>query len=215
MNFENLPEVVENNSQKEEFMNKIYYFFDKLTFYNKKYIKDEIYKIYTCNNYTFKIDNNSINNIISNFKKNSYKFTKQYMFENNSDRNGNHILRTYKYFLIECKNKNKRIPSEYAIWTSDLLIGHIRQSKYYFIDGTWYKPPGMVQILIIMFKDSITDLKLPGIYIVTSNKLEELYIEIFKNVIDILTQGNLVTINVEYIITDTEYALTFIVMIFY
>ena len=72
-----------------------------------------------------------------------------------------------------------------------------------------------VQILIIMFKDSITDLKLPGIYIVTSNKLEELYIEIFKNVIDILTQGNLVTINVEYIITDTEYALTFIVMIFY
>ena len=108
------------------------------------------------------------------------------MFEKNKDIKGNLLLREYSYSLIESANKQKRIPSEYSIWSNDFMIAHMRESIYYFIDGTWYKPPGMVQILIIMFKDTITGLKIPGMYIVTSNKLEELYTKIFKNVYDII-----------------------------
>ena len=40
----------------------------------------------------------------------------------------------------------------------------------------------MVQILIIMFKEIITGLKIPGIYIVTNLKNEEMYNKIFTSV---------------------------------
>ena len=38
----------------------------------------------------------------------------------------------------------------------------MRESLYYFIDGTWYKTSGMAQIIVIMFKDIITKDKIPG-----------------------------------------------------
>lgn len=42
------------------------------------------------------------------------------------------------------------------------MICHIRESLYYFIDGIWYKPSGMSEIIVIMFKEIITKAKIPG-----------------------------------------------------
>lgn len=71
------------------------------------------------------------------------------------------------------------------------MICHIRQSKYWHIDGTWYRPPEMVQILIIMFKDIISMIKIPAFYIVTRNRTELLYTKLFRSIYNIITQNDL------------------------
>jgi hypothetical protein len=53
------------------------------------------------------------------------------------------------------------------------MIGHMRESLYYLIDGTLYKPSGMTQIIVIIFKDIITKDKILGFYIVTNNRIED------------------------------------------
>ena len=70
------------------------------------------------------------------------------------------------------------------------MIGQIRQWNYFFIDGTWYKPGGMEQILIIMFKDIIMGGKIPVIYTVTNNKFEYLYTRLLNSIKNILTQND-------------------------
>lgn len=45
------------------------------------------------------------------------------------------------------------------------MIAHARESDWLFIDATRYKPPGMVQIIIIMFKDVIYKEKILGMYV--------------------------------------------------
>ena len=126
------------------------------------------------------------------------------MFINNKDSKNNNILRKYSYFLSETDKKSQRKISEYAIWSNDFLIAHMRESKYYFIDGTWYKPPGMVQILIILFLDCISNLKIPDMFIVTSSKTQNMHTKVFKSVYNKLNQKHMCILKVKYIITDTE-----------
>ena len=87
------------------------------------------------------------------------------------------------------------------------MITYIREPECLFIDGTWYKPPGFCQIIVIMFKDIITKEKYSGMFIVSSNKLEENYEKIFNNVYNILIQDSEYVIKTKYIITDMETAL--------
>ena len=54
----------------------------------------------------------------------------------------------------------------------------MRKANYLFIDATWYKPPGMSQLLIIMYKDIINGEKYPGFFIIMNNKLQDLYTKI-------------------------------------
>lgn len=83
----------------------------------------------------------------------------------------------------------------------------MRNAICWFVDGTWYRPQNMAQIMIIMFKDSITKEKIPGLFIVTNNKTEELYTKLFKSIKNILTYNNSVELSVQYIITDNEISL--------
>jgi hypothetical protein len=71
-----------------------------------------------------------MNIIISNWKKK--------IFDNIKDKSNNLILRDYRIFFAEIKNKNKHIKGENAIWWSDIIIGHMRASENYYIDGTFY-----------------------------------------------------------------------------
>jgi len=41
------------------------------------------------------------------------------------------------------------------------MIGHMLELYYYFFDGTWYRPPGMNYLLILMFKNIRTGEKIP------------------------------------------------------
>jgi len=84
------------------------------------------------------------------------------------------------------------------------MIAHIRESDCLFIDATWYKPPGIIKIIIIMFKDVICKEKISGMFIVSINKLEETYLKIFNSVYNILTQNGNYDIKIKYIVTYLE-----------
>ena len=83
----------------------------------------------------------------------------------------------------------------------------LRSSKNIFIDGTFHHPPGFYQLLIIMYKDIITELKMPALYILLNSKKEELYNLVFKSIIKIIIKKNLAEFNYETIVTDQEIAL--------
>jgi hypothetical protein len=113
-----------------------------------------------------------IQNIYKEWKRNSLKFSKFNIFEKNNIINLNNeiFLREYKYFYVNNKNKKKPELLEYAIWIDDLNIAHIRESKNIFIDGTWYKPKGFCQLLIIQYKDIITKEQIVGTYIIMNKR---------------------------------------------
>ena len=54
-----------------------------------------------------------------------------------------------------------------------------------------------------MYKDIITDLKIPGIYILMNSKKEELYNMVFEDVIKLITWGGLKILNIKTIRTDS------------
>ena len=201
---ENLKEYF---NYKQTFLNEVYNYLESILIFNKKFIKIEIMKIYKNYESYFELDNKEINTIINNFKRDSIKFTKNFIFINNKDNKGNNLLQSYNYFLIYNEKKQKPIICEYAIWSNNIMIAHIREAECLFIDGTWYKPPGFCQIIVIMFKDIITKEKYPGMFIVSNNKLQEIYEKIFNNVYNILTQNSKYAIKTKYIITDMENAL--------
>ena len=64
----------------------------------------------------------------------------------------------------------------------------MRQSNYFFIDGTWYKQGVIEQIIIIMFKDIITGDKIQSIYSITNNKTEALYTGMLYSIKNILNK---------------------------
>ena len=87
------------------------------------------------------------------------------------------------------------------------MLGNMRQSNYFFIDGTWYKHGVIEQIIIIMFKDIITGDKIQSIYSVTNNKTEAVYTCMLYSIKNILTQNDEYKLKLKCIITDTEEAL--------
>ena len=65
-------------------------------------------------------------------------------------------------------------------------INRMRKSKNYFIDGTFHHPPGFTQMLIIMYKDILTNLKISGFYCLLNSKKEILYNYILESINNIL-----------------------------
>ena len=82
----------------------------------------------------------------------------------------------------------------------------MRKSKNFFVDGTFHHPE-FKQMLIIMYKDIITDLKIPGLYIIMNSKKEELYDFILSSIFNLLTKYNSINLDLETIVTDQEKAL--------
>ena len=62
------------------------------------------------------------------------------------------------------------IKNEFIIWAFEENIKRIRKPKYFYIDGTFHHPPEFKQLLIKMYKDIITNLKIPSIYILLKKK---------------------------------------------
>ena len=83
----------------------------------------------------------------------------------------------------------------------------MRISNHYFIDATFHHPPEFNQLLIIMYIDQITQLKIPALYILMNSKYEKLYDYIFESVINIITQNRSYEIEIKTIVKDSEKAL--------
>ena len=87
------------------------------------------------------------------------------------------------------------------------VIARTRITKHLFIDETFHHSINFAQLLIIIFKDTVTSEYIPGFYILMSNKTEILYNMVFKSVKNILTQNNIYKLQIIIITTDTEPAL--------
>ena len=83
----------------------------------------------------------------------------------------------------------------------------MRKSNHYYIDGTFHHPKEFKQLLIIMYKDIITELKIPGIFILLNDKSQILYDYVFNSVINIITNNREYDLNILSIVTDSEKAL--------
>ena len=104
-------------------------------------------------------------NIITKWKNCSYKFTKASVLYNKYDYDQRLILREFKSIYIQTEKKNQPINYEYIIWANEENLNRIIKSNNLFIDGTFHHPNEFQQLLIIMYKDIITEQKIPGIYI--------------------------------------------------
>ena len=62
----------------------------------------------------------------------------------------------------------------------------MRKRKNYFIDSTFHHPPEFTQMLIIMYKDILTNIKVPGFYCLLNSKKEILYNLVLESINNIL-----------------------------
>ena len=83
----------------------------------------------------------------------------------------------------------------------------MRKSNHLFIGGAWYKPSGFVQILIILYKDTIINKKIPGCFIITVNKKYKIYKAVLESFKSILTQNDIFDLSIKSITVDDEIAL--------
>ena len=125
------------------------------------------------------------------------------------------ILRDYRIIPIIENKKISTSNYEYIIWGNNENILRMRQSKNYFIDGTFHHPPDFTQLLIIMYKDIISGIKIPGLYILLNSKKEEIYKYAFSGIINLLKDGDKISLKVETIVTDQEKALINIIKKFF
>ena len=159
---------------------------NKSTIYDRKLFKEAFKNIYYDkeNKYNSPINNNFLSNIINRWKNNSYRFKKESVLYDMRDNDNRLLLREFRILPIEGVDNLKQEIIEYIIWANAENINRIRVSKNIFIDGTFHHPPGYTQMLIIMYKDIITELKVPGIYILLNSKKEYIHdfiAKIFKS----------------------------------
>ena len=206
INFENEEKI----NEWEEFKNKsINYLNNTQVEFNINLAIDNLKKIYDESKYDFIFDKVKMKKLIKNWQRNSIKFSMYTIFEKNNIYNnkGEIFLRDFRFFYNYEENKSEPVLNKYAIWMDTINISHIRKSKHLFIDGTWYRPSGFCQIIIILYKDIIINEKIPGCYIITNNKKYNIYkaaLESFKNII---TQNNIFDLNINSITVDDEIAL--------
>ena len=203
------PKLRNEINKWDEFRDKCINYMEKADNYENKFLINEFHKIFDKGSYDFEINDKKLVNIIRNWKRNSIKFTQYCIFEESNIINSEEelFLREFKYFYTFDEKKSKSILNKYAIWIDDLNISHLRESKHIFIDGTWYRPNGYEQILIVLYKDIIIKEKIPGCYVIMNNKRYDNYKEVFISIKNILTQNELYSLNIETITTDSEKAL--------
>ena len=70
------------------------------------------------------------------------------------------ILREFSSVYKQTETKNKIKSLEYIIWGNEENLKRMRKSKHLYIDGTFHHPKDFKHLLIIMYKDIITSLKI-------------------------------------------------------
>ena len=136
---------------------------DESIVYDRKLFKDKMTELYNNNNYNFIINNNKLNNFISQWKSQSNKFNKYSIFDNIYDKNDNLLLRDYRVYYKYDNDKKKPQKYEYVIWGNNENLIRIFKSNIWFLDGTFHHPDNFKRVLILMFKDFLTGEKIPGL----------------------------------------------------
>ena len=117
------------------------------------------------------------------------------------------ILREYRIIPLESESKSTNKYLEYIIWGNSGNKMRLKATKHICIDETFHHSPDFYQMLIIMYKDKITDLRVPALYILLNSKREILYEIVFQIVINNILQETVSNLKYETIVTDQEVGL--------
>ena len=203
---------IDNKKQdKNKFIEKCENVMNSSDIFDRRLYKDEFKKIYNEEKYDFSINNNFLSNIITRWKLKTNRFKKTSVLEHPNDYKNRVILREYRTLNLNIKNKKTSQPIEYIIWANDENLKRIRISNHLFIDATFHHPPEFSQLLIIMYRDRVTELNIPGIYILMNKKEQIHYDIIFSSIINILTDFHHKELEIKTIVTDSEIALVNVV----
>ena len=175
--------------------------------FDRRLYKDEFKKIYNKFKYNFGINNNFLSNIITNWKLKTNRFKKCSVLDHPKDYNNRLILREFRTLYFNVKNKKEPQKIEYIIWGNEENIRRLRISNHLFIDSTFHHPPEFKQLMIIMYHDIVSNLNIPGIYILMNGKSQIHYDIIFDSIINIITNYHEIDLNINSIVTDSEVAL--------
>ena len=192
---------------KEQFISECELIMNNSSIYDRNLFKTKFLEIYNKNKFNFPMNTNFLSNIITKWRNSTNRFNKSTVWDNKYDYQNRLILRDYRTVYAESAPHNKIKCFEYIIWANDENIKRIRKSKHYYLDGTFHHPKEFKQLLILMYKDIITDLKIPGIYILLNGKSQVLYDEAFGSLINIITNNRKIDLDVVSIISDSEIAL--------
>jgi len=194
---------------KEDYINKCENIMNTSNIYDRHLFKESFKKLYNQKDsiYKFPLNDNFLSNIISNWKRKSVRFKKEGVLYDDKDFQNRQLLREFRIIPILEENNKKKSNYEYIIWGNSENIMRLRVSKNIFIDCTYHHPPGFYQLLIIMYKDIITELKIPALYILLNSKNEQMYDLVFESIINIIIKKNIDELNYETIVTDQEIAL--------
>ena len=152
-------EIKEKILNKNNFILECENIMNSSNIFDRRLFKEEFKKLYSNKDYDFPLSNNILSNIISNWKRNSLKLTKYCIFQIIYDYENSLILRgfTCKYNNVETKKVIQKV--EYNIWAKDENIRRMRKSNHYYIDATFHHPPEYKELLIFMYKDTISNVK--------------------------------------------------------
>ena len=191
---------------KKLFISKFEDLMNSSTIYDRRLYKESFKDIYNDKNnkFNFPLNNNFLSNIITKWKQNSYKFKKESALYEIKDKENRLLLREYRLIPLEDSSREKQKTHEYIIWANAEILMRIKVSKNIFIDSTFHHPPGFYQLMIIMYKDIITGLKIPGIYVLMNSKKEILYQYIFESILRLISDDKNKDIKFETIVTDQE-----------
>ena len=83
----------------------------------------------------------------------------------------------------------------------------LRESKHFYIDGTFLYPKGFSQLIVILYIDDKSGKRYPGLFALINNKKEEGYKYLFSKIKYILTLENSSPLNLQTDYIDFEKAL--------
>ena len=163
--------------------------------------------IYNKNKCSFDIKSNTFSNIYYNWRKNSNSFNKFSIYEHTLTNNKMVFLRDYTYKTIYTKDGKSNINHEHIIYISNFYIKKLRESKHFYIDGTFVNPNGFKQFIVILYYVQNLVKRFPGVFALINNKTEIGYKNLFKSIYEIITIENTKELKLESYSTDFEVGL--------
>ena len=163
--------------------------------------------LYNKDSYEFSLTPNTFKNIYYPWKNNSLLFTKFSVFGNDKTNLKEQFLRDYTYTYYYDDKGKKLKKHEHFIFISNFQIRKICTSKHLYIDGTFIKPKGFTELIIILYHDEELNIRAPGCYILLNNKSEIVYTKVFKKFRKIISIENSREFVLQTYITDFETAL--------
>ena len=129
------------------------------------------------------------------------------ILENQLDYKNRLILREFRNIYIEIPKKENAVLLDYLKQANNENISRIRISKTLYIDCTFHHPIEYMELLILMYRDVLTNLNIPGIFILLNAKHEKFYEIVLHSIKNIITQNDNFELFGKIMVIDSEKAL--------